>query len=198
MDSFSHHRGGFRKGAGRPKKRPSELQQTHSIRATKKDWKMIQGIVRTVKSHEENGKQAHLFFLDEDESRQINRLLLEKLVDELHGPDQRDEQKQEESPSAAPLSIEQLSPESIEEKDAVSLFLAYFRLNPKEATLRAKRGLEHEQRIREIREERARQADDIRRIDESLAPALHAADAVNNRREERLNHFGQDGNDPEK
>lgn len=180
MHTLSHTRGGRREGAGRPKKKPSELQKTHSIRATKKDWKTIQAAARLIKAHHGDGRKARLMYIYEDEAEAISQFLLDDLMERHEKAMHGDEAGEEETESGR-IVIERRVPETLPEEDAVSMFLEYYRLNPEEASARVKYGLEHEQRIRAIRKEREEQKQAIRQIDRTLKPTLQAADELNER-----------------
>lgn len=196
MSKLSRTRGGRREGAGRPKKKPSELQQTHSIRATKKDWKAIQAAARLIKAHHEDGREARLLYLNDDEEQLISQFLLGELINRHEKARYGDEDAYDNKMAPEQAAIERSVPETLLEEDAVSLFLEFYRLNPEEASARVKYGLEREQRLRAIRKEREEQKKQMQKIDAELNPTLESVDELNERIAKMLGNYHTDKESP--
>ena len=131
MSLDTQRRGGRRTGAGRPKKKARDLQKTHSIRATDKDWKEIQIAARIIKMCRTTEKRPRVFVLDEEENARVNKYLIEGLIERSQNSRWGEPEgaqpvvmKQEE-----PTPKELETPKTASEEEAVSLFLEYFRLN---------------------------------------------------------------------
>ena len=75
MSLDTQRRGGRREGAGRPKKKARDLQKTHSIRATDRDWKEIQFAARIIKLCRTTEKRPRVFLLDDEENAKANKYL---------------------------------------------------------------------------------------------------------------------------
>ena len=182
MNPEKSRHGGQRKGAGRPKKKTGDLQKTHSLRATDKDWKEIQAAARIIKVCDNIRKRPRVFMLDDDELASVSRFLLGELL-EKH---QMAKYGKPEPPSALQQTTitgpeDRQIPETASEEDAVSVFLEYFRLNPVEAMSVIQTKLEHEKRIREIKRLRDEQAEAIDRLDKETANKLKSVDEINAR-----------------
>lgn len=183
-------RGGARDGAGRPKKRKNELQKTHSIRATDKDWEEIKRVVRRLKGKLSKDKRPCCFILSKEEEKKVSSFLLEGAIDKWH---EAKWGKPEPPAPKAPKKVEPVeieTPQSTEEERAVSFFLSLYRLNPAEAEGVVKSHLEKEQRIRDARVLREAQAKLETKIDEDSKTAFSNADDVNARIEQMLANWG--------
>jgi hypothetical protein len=172
-------RGGVRPGAGRPKKKKSELQKTHSIRATDNEWKEIQAAARIIKACKNPNKRPKVFMLDDKELADMGRFLLRGLIDERHDslkslPVHTEESRVEEK-------IELKQPENINEEESVSIFLEYYRLNPIEAASMVRSRLDREKRIRRAREARQEQKHAIADLDKKADNIFDSIDDINER-----------------
>ena len=178
MSLDTQGRGGFREGAGRPKKKKSELQKTHSVRATDKDWKEIQTAVRVIKGCQATDKRPRVFLLRDDEFRQVNQLLIEGLIEKRYG----DNPVEAEIPAKPkPEKIEITSPRTVSEEEAVSLFLEYYRMNPYDAVSSMRSKLDKERRKKALKEERLKHRKTMNRLEQQAEDALKSIDDINER-----------------
>lgn len=174
----TQRRGGFREGAGRPKKKKSELQKTHSVRATDKDWKEIQTAVRVIKGCQATDKRPRVFLLRDNEFRQVNQLLIEGLIEKRYG----DNPVEAETPAKPePEKIEITSPRTVSEEEAVSLFLEYYRMNPYDAVSSMRSKLEKERRKKALREERRKHTKTMNKLEQQAEDAMRSIDDINER-----------------
>ena len=172
---------------GRPKKKAKELQKTHSLRATDKDWKAIQLAARTIKACK-TVDDPHVLVLNKEEFARVNKLLLNEVIEQRH--DSLGEIRSS-TPSVLPSKkIEPQKPISLEEEEAVSVFLEYFRLNPIEASAMVQSRLDKEKRILRAKENRKKQNRIIDQLEKKTNFALDTADEINRRVAEML-HFSQ-------
>lgn len=179
MSLDTQRRGGARPGAGRPKKKKSELQKTHSIRATDNEWKEIQAAARIIKACKNPSKRPKILMLDDKELADIGRFLLRGLIEERHEslksmPEPVTETQEEEK-------IELKQPENIGEEEAVSIFLEYYRLNPIDAVSMARSRLDREKRIKSAKEARQEQKHAIADLDKKADDIFDSIDDINER-----------------
>lgn len=177
MSLDTQGRGGFRKGAGRPKKKKSELQKTHSIRATNKDWKEIQIAARIIKGCKSASKRPRVFLLEEDEFRQVNKFLIDGLIDKRYA-----ETPPLELPVAPkPTAIEITKPKTVSEEEAVSLFLKYYRINPYDAVSSLESKLDKEERRKALKEQRLKYKKTMDVLESQAEGAMKSIDDINAR-----------------
>lgn len=178
MSLDTQGRGGARPGAGRPKKKKSELQKTHSIRATDNEWKEIQTAARIIKACKNRNKRPRVLVLDDKELADVGRFLLRGLIEERH-------ESLKSIPAPPPKQIqvaqEYERPENTKEEEAVSIFLEYYRLNPIEATSIARSKLEREKQIIRARESRREQKRIMAEFDRKTEDAFESIDDINER-----------------
>ena len=176
--------GETKKKVGRPKKKPSEFQQTHSIRATKKDWKEIQLAARLIKSCHSTTSRPRVLILSKEEYADIQNYLLQGFFDRWHG-ETKDEPPPPQSKPEPPTATTKMFPERVEhaetpdEEEAVSIFLEYFRLNPGDATSFVRSKLERETRIRAWKENQREQNRIMAELEGKTKEAIDAADKLN-------------------
>ncbi len=181
MSLDTQRRGGRRIGAGRPKKKARDLQKTHSIRATDKDWKEIQIAARIIKMCRTTEKRPRVFVLDEEENARVNKYLVEGLIE--RSQNSRWGEPEEVQPvvmkqdEPTPKEIE--TPKTASEEEAVSLFLEYFRLNPIDAVSSIESKLEREKHIREMRRIRSEQEKKMDGIQRDMQDAMDSIDEIN-------------------
>ena len=183
MSLDAQGRGGSREGAGRPKKKKSELQKTHSIRATDKDWKEIQIAARIIKGCQLKSKRPRVFMLDEDEFLQVNQMLIEEINEKRH------DARKQEAPAPIrqePQKIEIVRPKSVSEEEAVSLFLEYYRMNPIDAVSGISAKLDKERRRKALEETRMRQEMVMDKLEEEADDTLQSIDEINRKVAEML------------
>ena len=58
-----------------------DLQKTHSIRATDRDWKEIQVAARIIKLCRTTEKRPRVFVLDDEENAKVNKYLIDGLIE---------------------------------------------------------------------------------------------------------------------
>ncbi len=181
MSLDTQRRGGLRPGAGRPKKKKRDLQKTHSIRATDRDWKEIQVAARIIKLCRTTEKRPRVFVLDDEENAKVNKYLIDGLIEKSQNSRWGDPEevqpvvaKQEVS---APKELE--TPKTASEEEAVSLFLEYFRLNPIDAVSSIESKLEREKHIREMRRIRSEQEKKMDGIQRDMQEAMDSIDEIN-------------------
>lgn len=184
MNQHQHSHGGARPGAGRPKKKARDLQKTHSIRATDKDWKEIQLAARTIKTCSSIDRRPRIFMLTDDEQDKVNQFFLNGLIEAWQNA--RWGEPDTTPPPQPPLlqeqkEIEITKPRNFSEEEAVSIFLEYYRTNPIESVSLVQSKLEQEQRIREARERRQRQSATMDKFDERMQNAMDSIDDINER-----------------
>lgn len=186
-----HSHGGARPGAGRPKKKARDLQKTHSIRATDKDWQEIQRAARIIKSCTSEDKHPHVFLLRADEAQKINKFLIEGFIENSQvarwGPT-------EPPPPPQPVQkrdiIQVTKPKDLTEEEAVSKFLEYYRLNKIDCMNMIENRLERERRLMEIRKQKARDKAAMDRIEDNVQDAIDNIDDINARIEKMLRFPG--------
>lgn len=179
MTLESKGRGGWR-GGGRPKKKKSDLQNTHSIRATNSDWKILRQIIPVIKGNTSKSKKPRVFMLTDEDEAKVNQLLLGELIEHMH--EQRWGEEQETAPLPSPPTKEALSlqkPKTIDEQEAVSLFLELFHMNPQRAISANQQMLEKERRIAESKKRKKEQEQVMNSLDERIDTEIDKADKVN-------------------
>ena len=186
MSLETQGRGGFRKGAGRPRKKPSERQMTHSIRATEKDWKEIRRAVDIIKSCRTISKRPRVFVLSDEEHGKVSRFLVDDMI-EKRTIQKYGEPKADEPPAPAETNEPKVleHPATPSEEEAVSFFLELFRMNPDRTMSIVKWNLDKEKRILEHRKFREEQDRILGEMKDTSA-ALKEIDDVNNRVKEML------------
>lgn len=191
MNPQQHSHGGARTGAGRPKKKARDLQKTHSIRATDKDWQEIQTAARIIKSCTSANKRPHVFLLGKDEVQLVNKLLIDGFIENSQNARWG---KPEPEPPQPPVQthedIQIVKPKNLTEEEAVSKFLEYYRLNKIDCMNMIESRLEREVRLREIREQKARNTATMSKLENNVQDALDNIDDINARIEKMLRFPG--------
>lgn len=185
MSLDKHTHGGARKGAGRKPKRKSEIQHTHSLRATDKDWGYIKVAIRLIKAFSGSQKAPRVIMMTDEEFDAFNRMSIEEMIEQHHermwGKEEKPEQRQQEViPPPAP-SIAITKPQNISEEEAVSLFLEYYRLNPIEAVAMNRSRLEKEQHLLNLKKSREEQRKVMTALDKRAEDVLKTVDDINER-----------------
>ncbi len=182
MGLYKSRTGGVRPGAGRPKKRRSELQKTHSIRATDEEWVHIQAAVRTIKACDITDRQPRVLCLNDQELADVHRLLFDKLTEKRHTEALKELPLPDPSPAIQrPAEAKLEAPGSPDEEEAVSAFLEWFRLNPIEALSMAQAKLDREKRIIEMRRQREEQKEAMGRLERETDDVFQSIDDINER-----------------
>lgn len=185
MSLDKHTHGGARKGAGRKPKSKSEIQRTHSLRATDKDWGYIKVAIRLIKAFSGSQKTPRVMMMTDEEFDAFNCMSIEEMIEQHHermwGKEEKPEQQQQEiMPPPAP-SIAITKPQNISEEEAVSLFLEYYRLNPIEAVTMNRSRLEREQHLLNLKKSREEQRKVMTALEEKAEDTLKAVDDINER-----------------
>ena len=191
MEPTVHKHGGVRKGAGRPRKKPKDLQKTRSLRATDKDWNLIQIAARIIKSSHTD-KKSRVLVLSDDEFQRVNNFLLEELIENHYNQKWGEEITPQEaihSPAENTTTLLE-QPRTLDEEEAVSVFLEYFRLNPVAASASIQSKLEYEKRNHELRQMREEHDKVMAKLNEQSEGAINFADSVNARVEQLLRFPG--------
>ena len=210
MEPVPKRRGGYREGAGRKKKRANELQKPHTICATDKDWQLIKSAAHVIK-HTTITDYEHTCFLllpKEDYLRiqeVINDEWLKEWKDAIHGKPPRyvrlhtymyrdliESQPEEALPPPLPEkpAITITKPETLDEEEAVSAFLQYYRLNPGDASSVVQAKLDRELQRKKLKE--IHETDDrvLARLGERADAVMESVDDVNARIEQLLRFPG--------
>ena len=180
-------RGGFREGAGRPKKKAQDLQKTHSLRATDKDWDLIQIAARVIKSTKTD-KKSRVLVLSDGEFRRVNSILWEEVRESRYPKNESAEVSRptalDSTDKAAVIPLEM--PKKLAEEEAVSVFLEYFRLNPEAASSYIMRKLEDEKRTQRQKQIHLEQEEVMDKLCDESKEAIKLADDINKRISEFL------------
>lgn len=188
MADNKHTRGGVRTGAGRPKMAKRDLQKTHSLRATDKDWKEIQIAARVIKACKSKDKRPRIYNVSKEEDAAISSMLIEGWLDKRHEERWGPETNAPETPitpiKTTPISVK--VPETVEENEAVSLFLQLYRLNPPEASSVVQSHLDRELRIQESKRLREEQELAMQQIETDSQKIFDDVDELNARLEKML------------
>lgn len=190
MNPQQHSHGGVRPGAGRPKKKARDLQKTHSIRATDKDWQEIQTAARIIKSCTSTDKRPHVFLLSKDEVQLVNKFLIDGFIENSQNARWGKPEPPPQPPVQTHEDIQIVKPKNLTEEEAVSKFLEYYRLNKIDCMNMIESRLEREVRLREIREQKARNKATMSRLENNVQDALDNIDDINARIEKMLRFPG--------
>ena len=209
MKPVPNGHGGHREGAGRPKKRANERQKPHTICATDKDWDLIKNAAHVIK-HTTITDYEHTCFLliPKEDYLRMKRLMdnewLQEWCDSIHGKPPRyicpkqslidvpaeEHQSMEQSPLPDKPAISITEPQTLDEEEAVSLFLEYFRLNPTDASIVVQSKLDREQHLKRLREIHEEEDRVLARLNKKTNVAFKAVDDVNARVEQLLKFPG--------
>ncbi len=188
-----HSHGGARPGAGRPKKKSRDLQKTHSIRATDKDWQEIQTAARIIKSCASEDKRPHVFLLSKGEVQKVNKFLIDGFIENsqvARWGEPESTPPTPPQPTQVQNNIQITKPKDLTEEEAVSKFLEYYRLNKIDCMGMIESRLEREQRLAEIREQKARDKATMERLEDNVQDAIDNIDDINARIEKMLRFPG--------
>ena len=185
MSQDTHTHGGARQGAGRKPKRKSEIQRTHSLRATDKDWGYIKVAIRLIKAFGGSQKKPRVMMMTDDEFYAFNRISIEEMIEQHHermwGKEEQSEQQQQDVASPPAPSIAITKPQNVSEEEAVSLFLEYYRLNPIDAVVMNRSRLEREQHLLDLKKSKEEQRKVMTALEERAEDTLKAVDDINER-----------------